>query len=141
MFVNGSKRNISPLCRYMDSVDGFSLIEVLIAMAIFSIGILAVGAMQLQSMNVNFSGGQLTSCSTIAQGKIEELMTLDYDNDQLTQDGSPHIDADPPESYEVSWVVTDGIPIPGAKEIVVMVAGRGKTVRLTYVKAQPPEGA
>ena len=32
---------------------GFTLIEVLIAMAIFSIGILAVGAMQISSTNSN----------------------------------------------------------------------------------------
>jgi prepilin-type N-terminal cleavage/methylation domain-containing protein len=46
-------RQAAETVREEKSHHGFTLIEVLIAMAIFSIGILAVGAMQVSSTNSN----------------------------------------------------------------------------------------
>lgn len=60
------------------SIDnkGFTLVEVLIAMAIFSIGILAVGAMQLSSTQGSTSSRIYTESSVWAQDTIETLMQL-----------------------------------------------------------------
>jgi type IV pilus modification protein PilV len=55
---------------------GFSLIEVLIAMAIFSIGVLAVGSMQLSTTKNNTTGNITTQATMLARQKIEELKTL-----------------------------------------------------------------
>jgi len=51
---------------------GFSLIEVLIAMAIFSIGCLAVGTMILGTTRNNTNGNILTQATMLARAKIEE---------------------------------------------------------------------
>ena len=55
---------------------GFSLIEVMIAMAIFSIGILAVGSMQLSNTKNNTTGNLMTGATMLARQKIEELKNL-----------------------------------------------------------------
>ena len=55
---------------------GFSLIEVLIAMAIFSVGILGVATMQISSVKGNATAGGITDIATAASDKIEELMSL-----------------------------------------------------------------
>jgi type IV pilus assembly protein PilV len=52
--------------------QGFSLIEVLIAMAIFSIGVLAVGTLILATSRNNTNGNILSQATMLARAKIEE---------------------------------------------------------------------
>jgi len=56
---------------------GFTLIEALIAMAIFSIGILAVGSMQLWNTKNNTTGNLTTQATMLARQKVEELKNED----------------------------------------------------------------
>lgn len=55
---------------------GFTLIEAMIAIAIFSIGILAVGSMQLWNTKNNTTGNFTTQATMLAREKIEELKTV-----------------------------------------------------------------
>ena len=55
---------------------GFTLIEVLIALAIFSIGILAIGSMQMWNTKNNTTGNITTQATMLARDKIEELKTV-----------------------------------------------------------------
>jgi prepilin-type N-terminal cleavage/methylation domain-containing protein len=55
---------------------GFTLIEVMIAMAIFAIGILAVGGMQLSNTKNNTTGNITTQATMLARQKIEELKVV-----------------------------------------------------------------
>jgi type IV pilus modification protein PilV len=55
---------------------GFTLIEVLVAIAIFSIGILAVGSMQLWNTKNNTTANIMTLAAMLARQKIEELKTV-----------------------------------------------------------------
>ena len=52
--------------------QGFTLVEVLIAMAIFSIGILAVGTMIMTTTRQNTDGNIITQATMLARSKIEE---------------------------------------------------------------------
>jgi len=59
---------------------GFTLIEVLIGISIFAIGILAIGRMQLMSVR-NTTVGNLTSQATmLANQKMEEVKTTAFDD-------------------------------------------------------------
>jgi prepilin-type N-terminal cleavage/methylation domain-containing protein len=82
---------------------GFSLIEALIAMAIFSIGILAVGSMQLSTTKNNTTGNITTQATMLARQKIEELKAV-----QDLVDIVP--DSDIVGIYSRKW---DGGPISG----------------------------
>ena len=55
---------------------GFTLLEAVMAMAIFSIGILAVGSMQLWNTKNNTTGNFTTQATMLARQKIEELKTV-----------------------------------------------------------------
>jgi prepilin-type N-terminal cleavage/methylation domain-containing protein len=63
--------------------EGFTLIEVMIAITILSMGILAVTNMQMASMRVNISSNKLTTATMIAQSLIEEIMSLKFDDPKL----------------------------------------------------------
>jgi len=115
---------------------GFTLIEVLIAITIFAVGLLAVGTMQLSAINVNSTANQITTRTTWAQDKLEELMALPYTDSQLKADDSPFQETTPDGIYTISWTVTDDDPVANTKLITVSATGRGKTTRLSCVKTQ-----
>lgn len=52
---------------------GFSLIELLIALIVFSIGLLAIAGLQTVSKQANFESLQRTSGSQIAYGMLEDM--------------------------------------------------------------------
>ena len=76
--------------------NGFTLIEILIGMTVFAIGILGVAAMQISAIKGNSFASGLTEAATIAQNKMEEFMVMDYndanlndiDGDGTGQDGN-----------------------------------------------------
>jgi prepilin-type N-terminal cleavage/methylation domain-containing protein len=122
---------------------GFTLIEVLIAMAIFSIGILAVGTLQITSTNSNATARIHTEEYTWVVDQIERLTGLDYDHDDLVATEPPATPL-PPHSvvqgpYTVSWRVWDDTPVSGAKRIAVTADGshsRARPITINFIKAR-----
>lgn len=55
--------------------DGFSLLEMLVALVVFSIGMLAVAGLQTVSKQANFEGLQRTTAAQIAYGLLEDIRT------------------------------------------------------------------
>lgn len=60
--------------------QGFTLLEVLLAAAIFTIGLLALSAISISVVSGNYRSRQLTIATTLAQSKIEELRGRGYAN-------------------------------------------------------------
>ena len=54
---------------------GFSLLELLVALLVFSIGMLAVAGLQTVSKQANFESLQRTTASQIAYGLLEDIRT------------------------------------------------------------------
>lgn len=86
-------------------IKGFTLIEVLIVLAIFSIGILAVAAMQMTSTKGNASARRITEATALAENQIENLMQLSYDHADLNPATNPHSSTQ--GSYSINWNVTE----------------------------------
>jgi prepilin-type N-terminal cleavage/methylation domain-containing protein len=121
--------------------EGFTLIEVLIAISIFAIGLLAVAAMQTSAIRGTFSAGRLTEVNTWGMDKLEELMGLPYTDPLLDPVGNTHQDPPNADGFTVRWNITDGdatasTPVPGNKLIEIFVTGRGKRLRLSTLKSQ-----
>ena len=115
--------------------QGFTLIEVLIAMAIFSIGILAVGTLQITSTNSNASARIQTEQYTWVVDQIERMTALDYEHDDL--DPGVHSVAQGP--YTVTWTVVDETPVAGAKRITVTADGphmQARPITINFIKAR-----
>lgn len=58
--------------------NGFTLLEVLFALAIFSIGLLAVNAMTTMTIKSNYMSKNLTTAVHLAQNKLDELKAGSY---------------------------------------------------------------
>ncbi|UCF92650.1 MAG: prepilin-type N-terminal cleavage/methylation domain-containing protein [Desulfobacterales bacterium] len=109
---------------------GFTLVEVMIGMAIFVIGFLAVSSMQITAINGNAGARGATEAATWATDQLETLIALPYDS---IVSGGPVING----AYTISWEVDADTPLPHTKTIVVTVdwQDRGaKDFRLTYMK-------
>ncbi len=72
--LNTDLRKVEP---FLDS-KGFTMIEVLIAMAIFLIGFLAVGAMQISAVNGNASARMRTEATAIAAQHAERFLAMNF---------------------------------------------------------------
>jgi len=60
------------------SADGFSLIEIMVAVIVFSIGVLGLAALfPMAVRNIN-QGAMLTRATQQAQGKMEDLLDARY---------------------------------------------------------------
>ena len=56
--------------------QGFSLIEVMIALVLLGVGLLALAAMQLQAMQGGRKGQVDTYATTLAQDRVERLQHM-----------------------------------------------------------------
>ena len=83
---------------------GYSLIEVLIAMAIFSLGILGVAGMQISSTGSNSTARKITDATYYAEDRLETLMSLSWADADLV--AATHTEATA-NGYTIEWIVTD----------------------------------
>jgi type IV pilus modification protein PilV len=92
------------------SQGGFTLIEVLVAMALLSFGLLAIASMQVVAIQVNASAQRLNRGTTLVQDKIEELLALPFTHASLN-DATPvdscteYTEANPEPGYALRWCV------------------------------------
>jgi type IV pilus assembly protein PilV len=112
--------------------DGYTLIEVLIAITIFAVGLLAVAGMQTSAIRMNSTAGKLTNLSTWGMDKIEELEALPYSDTSLDSAGNPHQEVS--GDYTISWTVIDNNPVTNTKNITVTVTGQGKRAEFSILK-------
>ena len=89
--------------------NGFTLIEVLIALVILSVGILGVAKMQLSAIKGNAIARKHTQLIIAAQNQIELIMQMQYSTPSLS-DGTHSLghsdDSTIPENYTLTYKVS-----------------------------------
>lgn len=111
--------------------DGFTLLEVLIAISILVVGMLAAGQMQLMAIRGNSFSGSSTEAVNLAQRQLETLIRTDYYDADLVDttaanngDLTSTVTVDHQQNmgkYSIIWNVSDDDPIPDTKAVVVIV--------------------
>jgi prepilin-type N-terminal cleavage/methylation domain-containing protein len=138
--------------------DGYTLIEVLIAIAIFSIGILAVASMQTDAIMKTVSSRNTTEALELASAHVEFLHGIPLYDDSLDLDGNGvveqfdmHADlveiVDNPheiavDRYTIQWTVTDDEPLDAITNIYSTTGPDpltiSKTILVTVFDTQRP---
>jgi type IV pilus assembly protein PilV len=119
---------------------GFTLIEIMVAVALLVIGILGLIATATSVIQGNAISRQMTTAMALAQERMEILKRLSYTASDLTS-GS-HTDPGNPLStiYTRSWTVADNSPAANMKTVQVTVAwtrkGSNHSVNLQTIIAQ-----
>jgi type IV pilus assembly protein PilV len=122
----------------MKKNQGFTLIEVLIAMAIFAVGFLALASLQIRSISQNASSRMATDATTMAVESMERLISLPYNHAELDQGNNPH-STPTTEGYTIEWNIQDDVPITATKTIVINVTGANpyaRPITISFVKGQ-----
>jgi prepilin-type N-terminal cleavage/methylation domain-containing protein len=143
--------------------EGYTLVEILIAIAILAFGLMAVATMQITAIKTNAVASGISQGLTLGQAKVEELMNLSYsalsdtdldgtdedvDDDGVDDDGGnfglndtgdDSDNEEPPNGrYTIYWNVAVDEPVIGSKTIRVIVTwtekGRSKRIALDFVK-------
>ncbi len=105
----------------LKSEKGIGLIEIIIAMLIFAIGITAAIRTLPVSNTATTRSRNLTMSTNLAQQKIEELMGTPFTSTDLN--AGAHDDPDNPieRIYTRTWNVTDNDPVSDMKTVTVTV--------------------
>jgi type IV pilus assembly protein PilV len=117
--------NVNNFQKKLTRCDGFSIMETLIALSIFTIGILAVATLVLSSIGENASARRITEATALAEDRLEQLMAQSYD----AISGGTAIEG----AYEVVWDVAEDVIVAQTKSITVTVSWqyRGKQRNVT----------
>ena len=110
---------------------GFSLLEVVVALGIFSIGILAIAGLQITATSGNAKARFKTEAATLAQDVVERLLAIDYVRDELpavrsefnTAANGTRVYRDPSSRYTIDWTVS-AADTPIDRAIIINVSVR-----------------
>jgi prepilin-type N-terminal cleavage/methylation domain-containing protein len=107
----------------------FTLVEVMVAMTVLAVGLLAISGMVPTAYSNISASGVDTRALGFAQERLDQLRLLPWTDAGLT--AGTHTDTAPASGYARSYVVEDGTPITGVKRITLTVTGpRGRQVVL-----------
>ena len=127
--------------------QGFTLVELLIALTIFAVGLLALASMQITAVKEGSHANRLTQEAAVAQGIMEKVRSWSPSSPQLlSSTASPQnwifssnnsaVYVDPTggnftATYTVGAGVAGGAPISGISKVIVNVTGPAGTATLT----------
>lgn len=100
---------------------GFTLVEIIITLAVFGVGVLALAAVIPLGIKRNNSATQQSRASELAAGCAERLLDTPFVEPDLS--AGNHKDANNPYAgrYYIQWTVEDDQPIKSCKRITVVV--------------------
>lgn len=133
--------------RFKDkSQEGFSLVELLVALTIFAVGLLGIAGLQMKAINFNNGSNTRTALASVGQGILEEILAFDSDDPRLAAAGTAVWDLDTGSAattlalpgsgtYSATWTVAVNDPQPNISRITVTVqSSTGNSISLTSFK-------
>jgi prepilin-type N-terminal cleavage/methylation domain-containing protein len=127
------------------SDSGFTLVEVIVALFLIGLGVLAAAPMFLFAMQGNAVGGEKGAAGALAVERMELLRAADFvtlaPGGSLAVNTTGYVDTSDP-NYTVRWLITANTTPPGAITISVRVVpagtipGSSREVTLTTIRGQ-----
>ncbi len=136
--------------------NGFTLIEIMIALVILAVGLMGAAYMQTRSVNDGTTANRLTRRVTGAEEQMEDLhiKTIEYNEDYdsfykynsvgLPIDGDPQWDNETSPYYKIRFQSLGGVPLINLTTIEVTLTPKGekseaatarRTLVLNYVRS------
>ena len=123
---------VIPMDKIRSNNNGFTLIEIMIAILILVVALLGMAGVTVSVINGNAFSKEVTSATTLAQDKMEELKNTAY--------GSIVSGSDTDSIYSRTWAVTADSPIADTKTVEVTVSwsrgGNTHNITLKTIVAQ-----
>lgn len=105
----------------VERTRGFTLVEVLVAILVFAVGVLVLAGTLPRGMHRVSDSSEFTHASILASETAERLLATPYDDSDL--DAGAHVDAANPHdgNYHVRWTVEDSQPMIHCKRVTIHV--------------------
>ncbi len=103
----------------LSTAEGFTLIEIMIAVAIISIGLLALGGLQVSLVRGNALSQRMTAAISVAEQQIEQVKNTPYAN--IQSQSATQIQASG-LNFTRQVTVTDNSPLANTRSVNVTVA-------------------
>jgi type IV pilus assembly protein PilV len=123
--------------RLISIEEGFTLIEIMIALVVMSIGLTALAAVQISAIRGNAFSKRMTTAVSIADGKMEQIKNGSYASiisesaTQVTQSNM---------NFTRQVTVTNNSPLANTKTVNVTVSwsegSKSHTVPITTIVSQ-----
>jgi len=127
---------MKPVRKNLKTERGFTLVEIMVAICVFSVGMLAVASMQVSGTQGTANAKWQTGAVVWASDQMEKIISLPYDHPDLADGAHAGVTED---QYAISWVVQDDELVDNTKTITVTVAWDtiwiDRTVSFVYYKA------
>ncbi len=131
-----------------DNQRGFTLIEMLIAVFILSVGLLAVASLQTTAINSNSIANRLSVATSLAQAVMEDLLARNVADPILNTPvtnatfyglnpnnlAASNLTMISAGTYTATYTVQPNTPAQWISRLDVTVTGGGRTVALTGYK-------
>jgi type IV pilus assembly protein PilV len=103
---------------------GFTILEVLIAITLLAIGMMALATLQSSGIRGNDLGNRTTQALALAQDKLEELINADAIGQAIGAGTDNNIDETGSAGgiFSRSWLVQTDVPAPNEDTIVITVS-------------------
>jgi prepilin-type N-terminal cleavage/methylation domain-containing protein len=112
--------------------SGFTLLEMIVAIAILTIGLLAVGSMQISGIGGNQSAYRTSEAVTLAQDRLEQLIFVPFADPLLDVGANKPAPGATPQGYAITYDVANiGGGVANAKLVTVRVVLTEKGVSRT----------
>jgi type IV pilus assembly protein PilV len=100
---------------------GFTLVEMMVALVLFGIGMMALAQTLPQGISFRDKARRMTVATSMAQEGIERLRDLPFNHADLA--GGAHTDPDNPVegAYVRRWAIQDDTPVVDMKRVTVSV--------------------
>jgi type IV pilus assembly protein PilV len=105
----------------MTDKNGFTLIEVMIAVIIIAIGTLGAASLTVSVIHGNAFSKRITTATTLAQDRIEDIKRLAYKNANLLEGTENYGSILNYEGYKRVTSISNNSPILGMKTVNVKV--------------------
>jgi|LGOV01.1.fsa_nt_gb type IV pilus assembly protein PilV len=102
---------------------GFSLIELMISMAILAIGLLGLAGLQGTAINGNHHGNMISQATVLAQDTIEQIRNAAYDDITTTNFPATEM-AVSGSNFDRAILIEDDTPLNELKRVTVTVSWR-----------------
>ncbi len=130
-----------------NSQSGFSMIELLIAMTIFTIGLLGLAGMQITAIQTNSQANTISAATGLAEGILEEILAwqttdpifattsaaaVPWDFDSISAGTQFSTDLDGGGTYQATYMILSDDPVNNVSRVSVSVSGARNLTLVGY---------
>lgn len=114
------------MMKKLSNQNGFTLLELLIALTILTIGLLGLAGLHIAAIQGNVSGFKISTATAVAQERIEELKALDATDTDLSV-GAHADDCSVIQcviqgiTYNRSYTIQDNTPVSGTSTMTLTI--------------------